>query len=479
MKNGNILIYSQWVTYEKQDNCVQQIKLCFDRNTINDSLYTLHIEKDGYITLIDTFTPRLAEALMYGEQDNRYKDAINKIGEWEASVALDDGEVIQHRITYKMVPETEASTEISDYDGMIRDTLMFRMTRTVSSLNENDHFRILDIAGGYVTLQKFDQQTGNVSANTLRISQDAFVKLGKVNALQAVSPKKVNKVKYNKRLTRLYSESTAMIPSEMEKYGLFGERRLYASHLIAECENVTPLLNRGLPVVSQLVEAITFGHGDLSVLCTAGVDAQCADTLAQLVRASQSLDNISSVFGMPGGVEYQVQEMQNSWEEFKVGESIPVQGEMMAHEMFTYGIRNFSENVVRDYLIFRGSQIGISETAALLSDKGVSPNECHLLEWSALSDKKELFAAFAAPGLIMPNNKPWTEYLASVFDNATHLVFDYRRGYLIKFDIYYVGRDYNSIVFYNATMDPVWRVIRVNEEFISYGNALYEHVLFK
>lgn len=481
--NGYVLVYGD--SHDTQPDCVSMQNV-FSRFIKEDLLGASDwfIEHDGFLLAQGNITPRLLEAQQIGESDPRYKDWLKQITMIRDVVNFSRNQELQHRMIMGFITTNGNVCKYVAHNGPVRDTMIFKFTRDVpvceqggvigdvSSYKEGQLFRVVNVVDNKIQIKEVsdDEQGGRVCL----LGPREFKELEEAGDITAMEPLiTVGKVQ-RRSLVPVYEGQVADIPKELYKFRISDRQQL--GKAIARCMNITALLVTSITMTDELLEALASTNEDVSVLFSTNIDEKSSKVIAQLVRAKLNINRFIQGAVDADYLQLQMHDFDYEFDAFVREVKFDNAYIGLIREMYSWGIQDVENNVFAQYIKFKGNQLGLINTSEYLLSDGLYTPTSVFIRWSTLKDRSELYAFFAATGLEIAGVL-WSELLSRIMNNGLYLAYDMKGGFIIQIGNYWLGRDYNSLVFYDAALNPVWRALKINETYIQYGDFPVKYLI--
>lgn len=465
-KNGYVLVYGD--THELRPDCVSMQNI-FSR-FLGEGLLGASdwfIEHDGFIIEQGSITPRLLDACNIGESDPRYKDWLKQINKIKDAVRFSKSQELQHRMTMMLVTTQGNVCKYVTHDGPVRDTLIFRFTRDIKNYKEGQIFKVVNVVDGKIQIRNVQENVSEVDRPTVLLDPGDYRNFEQSRTIIGVEPLitigKVQKLS----LAHVYDGPVAEIPKEFFSFNVRDRKILRKA--VASCMNVTPLLTQNITITEELLEALANTKEDMRVLFSTSVDEESSRVVAQLIHARLNIGRFIQGDVDADYLQLQLHDFDYEFEAFSREQKFDSSQINLVREMYSYGVLDIEDDVFKQYVRFKGKQLGLLDTANTLISDGLITKTNVFMRWNTLQNKNEMYTFFSAPNLKV-DGLLWSDWLSKIMNNGLYLAYDTKAGFILQVGSVWLGRDYNSLVFFDTALNPVWRAVKVNETFIQYGD---------
>lgn len=476
-KNGCILVIGLDAhTKTIQRGCVHSTELHYDPRELHGKSNGWYLEKDGYIIGVGQITSGMMNALLFSSaQKKNIAELTAFVYKINELANMTTEELLEHRRAFLEIEQSVRRKAFVEYDGKLRDTMMFRTVMPAAQLKQGQVYRIIDIRDSNAVFIPVElDETGK----ELLVTEDRKSVL-ELSILKASIEKGINRVVTlteqtvpvaQKELTRVCTSHTAALPEYFQQFGLDQQQKRALSKAVAMCVNVTPLLSRNIHASDEFIQSLLQCTQDLSVLLKCSFDKDISNDLAFLIRNGLNLvPYVSSVINADY-LKILLHDNEAMWEEYKTEHIFSSMYENLAKIMFSFGkhITNDS-NVLDEYVRFTADPLGLGHVSEELLQNGICSGTRYSIAWNMVKNKAALYTYFSIPGMTLKNGVAWSDVLHKIFENALYLLFDVELGFVVMSSICNIGRDYNSVAILDSMYKPVWRAIVINEKNIQYG----------
>lgn len=430
------------------------------------------VERVGWIIDSGFITRSVGDAAYYGYQNQYLDEWCDLIKRIDNLTTTEPIMLSNKRLGLLPQPEVVQIPKPYLHRGPIRDTTIF-CTKEFTGDTER-FYRIIDIEGTNLIIARFNKTLTDYDKVGIQISANSFKEKEASGSFRAIEVHLEETVITTKKLSALESPERGKIPEQITRLGLSAKQLSIVSEGIAKCMNITPLLNSKLDASEEFINAISVSKQDLNILQESTISEETSKYLAQIIRSGINVKPYVDTTMNPEYIKLQLEDaisaLQFNSAEIK---STGVQAELADAIAVanTYGIDAYScfSPLHVDAWIY-ANNYGIQKSMSELFSKGVlNPDGSISLNWSQCSNKQELFQFFADNDFEC-DERGWTTVLSTLFDKALYLKYSKNTGMCIRDVNGILGRDYNGFVIFDQLYTPIWRAIKVNEEYICYGN---------
>lgn len=463
-KNGCYFVFSNHYRGEWDGWSLRYARSIYAESGIN-KINSFYMEKDGFILLTGVISGRLAEDLEFRSEStgNTWSELLDKINDLAESP---DDVLLKH----KRMPDAAVIREnggIFAFDSSlaIKDTMLFGVRVSLAGLNAGENYGVTAIENGRVFATLLDNASGRFLDKEIALKTEDWRTLVQNKLISAVYRFCEPAVG---RLVPLV-DTSAELPEEFRHLSLSGAHYNALCRGVAKCSNVTPVL-AGIGLDNSFTKALELADVDLPLVCECYTSG-CEELVTQLMTEHL---NLKRFIDGPIDIEYlklQMSDFEDDWDAFSARTNYAVTDRVYARSLYSYGWDG--NGTVKEVFIRQwAKRLGIESCAEDMLLHGTELDYGMNAQMSYVKDRLALLSAFAADGLVI-GGRSWFEIFNECLNKAIYLGFHTKYGFLVYSNGVWFGRDSNSVFTLNNAFTPVWRGIRINERFYSYGDTSY------
>lgn len=477
-KNGCILVAGiPNINKDLDKDAVYNVKRFYKAEDLHGSSLGWYMEKDGYVVHLGQFTNGVMTALEGGGNKRNQADLQEWLGSINRVAALTEAELFGQQAAYGDVEETEFQKQLVSVNSSLKNTLMFRLDVPLGDIQAGSFGRIIDVkkdgTANFVLIDT-DKETGELFVTNKEPYSVPWKALRQLESTGILTPVEVMPVQVpvtRRRLVPLASGKTGSIPDEFYLFGLNKEQLKTLSEAIYMGVNVTPLLNKNITASADFVQSL---HGpliDYSEFSQSRFTAEESNTLCFFLQNGLSVRDILPTLCDPEYTKLVLNDLESNWADYANDKVLTSIEQNLLRVLFTNQV-SIHDSVREEYIRFVGRQYGIEQVAQKLWDYGNIDGDTVRIPWRMVNERKEIFAFLSCPDADMGSLIQWNELLPGIFENALYFEFSPQYGFALILKDWILCRDQNSVILCNNKYETKWRILRINEKSIGYGDEL-------
>ena len=438
-----------------------------------------HLEKAG--TLIDSGRLKLDMSYVFETdyfEDTDYQNFLNLV---DSYTSMSPFELKNFQKMY--LPELIEKPTVCDSNKQIIETMFFKVKNSTDQLHAGNIYQINEIDSEDKVIYVINIYDGN----DLKVLTFTELAVGiKSENFSAIELKTMKTQSDTFSLVSLASAKTSSLPPQLNDMGFSDEQLGMISEAIAKKVNILPLLRRELGI-NELKELITLCtiSSELNYLLKIPNDVKSIQLFVEVVKQGFSLYTYLENYSNSESLQLQLQDDINSHEELV--QELRSEYRIDAIEQQKYISSSYFKIFALhpDYTKFHvkiewfRSQLILSNLCNDFINKGMVLDKMLYIAFPNVTtdSKAELRSYFFDKDLFI-DNKSFTEVYDGLLKRVNYVAFNQFYDFLISTPEGFIAHLDKTYILLNNELQPQYYYIKVNKEYIEYGDYEFKNSFF-